>query len=160
MTTIDFSENLNVARKYVEKDGHPLCILTEENKKINELCINIIQSAMAEDTFFVSNVIPKLDIIRKHYKTKLEYIYIPLKEKYGLIGPADYMSVDDNEVISIYDELIRCDNRDKEWLGKVLIFCERAMKIVNKEKNILFAAVVRKFNEDDYSRLLQGIMTA
>ena len=70
------------------------------------------------------------------------------------------MSVDDKEVLSMYHELVKEEKRDDEWFGKVLIFAERVVKIINKEKNILFSAVVRNFNEDDYQRLLQGIKSA
>ncbi len=162
MPIIDFSDNINIARKYVEEEGHPLNILTEENKKLEILCMNMIQVLCEGEMSYVTEVFNRgdIDIIRKHYQVKNDYIYIPLKEKYGVIGPADFMSVDDKEVLSMYHELVKEEKRDDEWFGKVLIFAERVVKIINKEKNILFSAVVRNFNEDDYQRLLQGIKSA
>ncbi|MBQ1328362.1 MAG: hypothetical protein IIY49_10055 [Eubacterium sp.] len=162
MPIIDFSDNINIARKYVEEEGHPLNILTEENKKLEILCMNMIQVLCEGEMSYVTEVFNRgdIDIIRKHYQVKNDYIYIPLKEKYGVIGPADFMSVDDKEVLSLYHELVKEEKRDDEWFGKVLIFAERVVKIINKEKNILFSAVVRNFNEDDYQRLLQGIKSA
>lgn len=162
MAKIDFSENIKIASRFVEEEGHPLNILSKENNKIRILCMNMIQTLLEGETDFVSEVFTRgdINIIRKHYKVKNEYIYIPLKEKYGVIGPADYMSVDDNEVLQMHDDLIKEEKRNDEWFGKVLIFLERVVKIISKEENILFSAVARNFDEDDHKRLLQGIMSA
>lgn len=157
--TIDFSDNIKAARKYVNEKGHPLNILTEENAKIWDLCQALINNLCSEkkDIVAARKVVEKLVMIEKHYKIKKEAIYIPLKEKYGVFGPNDYMGVDDAEVVEMYKDLLEEDKDDVEWMGKALIFSDRVLKVVNKEKNILFSAVARNFTEEDYA-VLRGMM--
>lgn len=112
--------------------GHPLNILSLENKKIKFLADEVKNS---EDKLAKIRELLK---INSHYGKKAGLIYPLLKTKYNVSGPSDVMWAVDDEIRSDLSRIVKTNSYDEESLNKLL---DRVYEMIYKEENILFSTL-------------------
>ena len=124
--------------------GHPLNILSLENKEIKNLVENIknSQDKLPE--------IKKLLAINSHYSKKAGLIYPLLKTKYKINGPSDVMWGVDDEIRKSLSQIVKSKSYDEKDLEQVL---NRVEEMIYKEENILFPILKDHFTEDEWNKI-------
>lgn len=137
---------------YMKEIGHPLQVLTLENKEIAHL-VNKIEDVIktdGEDENLLT-LLKKLLTIAQHYGKKDELMFPLLKDVYGFSGPSDVMwGVEDeirDKVHAAVDLLSEEKILNKEELKSTLV---RIREMIYKEENILFPLCVSCFKKNDW----------
>lgn len=124
--------------------GHPLNILSAENKKIKFLADEVKNS---KDKLAKIRELLK---INSHYGKKAGLIYPLLKTKYNISGPSDVMWAVDDEIRSDLSNIIKTNSYDEEGLNKIL---DRVYEMIYKEENILFPLLKENFTEEEWNKI-------
>lgn len=124
--------------------GHPLNILSAENKKIKFLADEVKNS---KDKLAKIRELLK---INSHYGKKAGLIYPLLKTKYNISGPSDVMWAVDDEIRSDLSNIIKTNSYDEESLNKIL---DRVYEMIYKEENILFPLLKENFTEEEWNKI-------
>ena len=124
--------------------GHPLNILSLENKKIKFLADEVKNS---EDKLAKIRDLLK---INSHYGKKAGLIYPLLKTKYNISGPSDVMWAVDDEIRSDLSRIVKTNSYNEESLNKLL---DRVYEMIYKEENILFPLLKENFTEEEWNKI-------
>lgn len=124
--------------------GHPLNILSAENKKIKFLADEVKNS---KDKLAKIRELLK---INSHYGKKAGLIYPLLKTKYNISGPSDVMWAVDDEIRSDLSNILKTNSYDEEGLNKIL---DRVYEMIYKEENILFPLLKENFTEEEWNKI-------
>ena len=124
--------------------GHPLNILSAENKKIKFLADEVKNS---KDKLAKIRELLK---INSHYGKKAGLIYPLLKTKYNISGPSDVMWAVDDEIRSDLSNIVKTNSYDEEGLNKIL---DRVYEMIYKEENILFPLLKENFTEEEWNKI-------
>ena len=124
--------------------GHPLNILSAENKKIKFLADEVKNS---KDKLAKIRELLK---INSHYGKKAGLIYPLLKTKYNISGPSDVMWAVDDEIRSDLSNIVKTNSYDEESLNKIL---DRVYEMIYKEENILFPLLKENFTEEEWNKI-------
>lgn len=124
--------------------GHPLNILSSENKKIKFLADEVKNS---KDKLAKIRELLK---INSHYGKKAGLIYPLLKTKYNVSGPSDVMWAVDDEIRSDLSHIVKTSSYDEESLNKIL---DRVYEMIYKEENILFPLLKENFTEEEWNKI-------
>ena len=139
------SNIVDESQKDLEKiPGHPLNILSLENKKIKFLADEVKNS---EDKLAKIRDLLK---INSHYGKKAGLIYPLLKTKYNVSGPSDVMWAVDDEIRSDLSRIVKTNSYDEESLNKLL---DRVYEMIYKEENILFPLLKENFTEEEWNKI-------
>ncbi|WP_085875500.1 DUF438 domain-containing protein [Peptoniphilus vaginalis] len=139
------SNIVDESQKDLEKiPGHPLNILSAENKKIKFLADEVKNS---KDK--LAKIIELLKI-NSHYGKKAGLIYPLLKTKYNISGPSDVMWAVDDEIRSDLSNIVKTNSYDEESLNKIL---DRVYEMIYKEENILFPLLKENFTEEEWNKI-------
>lgn len=139
------SNIVDESQKDLEKiPGHPLNILSIENKKIKFLADEVKNS---KDKLAKIRELLK---INSHYGKKAGLIYPLLKTKYDIVGPSDVMWAVDDEIRSDLSRIAKTNSYNEENLNKVL---DRIYEMIYKEENILFPLLKENFTEEEWNKI-------
>lgn len=139
------SNIIDESQKDLEKiPGHPLNILSLENKKIKSLADEVKEG---EDKL---KKISDLLKINSHYGKKAGLIYPLLKTKYKISGPSDVMWDVDDEIRRDLSKIIKANSYNPEDLNKIL---DRVYEMIYKEENILFPLLKENFTEEEWNKI-------
>lgn len=139
------SNIIDESQKGLEKiPGHPLNILSLENKKIKSLADEVKEG---EDKL---KKISDLLKINSHYGKKAGLIYPLLKTKYKISGPSDVMWAVDDEIRRNLSKIIKANSYNPEDLNKIL---DRVYEMIYKEENILFPLLKENFTEEEWNKI-------
>ncbi len=139
------SNIVDESQKDLEKiPGHPLNILSLENKKIKFLADEVKNS---EDKLAKIRDLLK---INSHYGKKAGLIYPLLKTKYNVSGPSDVMWAVDDEIRSNLSRIVKTNSYDEESLNKLL---DRVYEMIYREENILFPLLKENFTEEEWNKI-------
>ncbi|MDU6784059.1 DUF438 domain-containing protein [uncultured Peptoniphilus sp.] len=139
------SNIIDESQKDLEKiPGHPLNILSLENKKIKSLADEVKEG---EDKL---KKISDLLKINSHYGKKAGLIYPLLKTKYKISGPSDVMWAVDDEIRRDLSKIIKANSYNPEDLNKIL---DRVYEMIYKEENILFPLLKENFTEEEWNKI-------
>ena len=139
------SNIIDESQKDLEKiPGHPLNILSLENKKIKSLADGVKEG---EDKL---KKISDLLKINSHYGKKAGLIYPLLKTKYKINGPSDVMWAVDDEIRRDLSKIIKANSYNPEDLNKIL---DRVYEMIYKEENILFPLLKENFTEEEWNKI-------
>lgn len=139
------SNIIDESQKDLEKiPGHPLNILSLENKKIKSLADGVKEG---EDKL---KKISDLLKINSHYGKKAGLIYPLLKTKYKISGPSDVMWAVDDEIRMDLSKIIKANSYNPEDLNKIL---DRVYEMIYKEESILFPLLKENFTEEEWNKI-------
>lgn len=139
------SNIIDESQKDLEKiPGHPLNILSLENKKIKSLADKVKEG---EDKL---KKISDLLKINSHYGKKAGLIYPLLKTKYKINGPSDVMWAVDDEIRRDLSKIIKANSYNQEDLNKIL---DRVYEMIYKEESILFPLLKENFTEEEWNKI-------
>ncbi len=139
------SNIIDESQKDLEKiPGHPLNILSLENKKIKSLADGVKEG---EDKL---KKISDLLKINSHYGKKAGLIYPLLKTKYKISGPSDVMWAVDDEIRRDLSKIIKANSYNQEDLNKIL---DRVYEMIYKEESILFPLLKENFTEEEWNKI-------
>lgn len=139
------SNIIDESQKDLEKiPGHPLNILSLENKKIKSLADGVKEG---EDKL---KKISDLLKINSHYGKKAGLIYPLLKTKYKTSGPSDVMWAVDDEIRRDLSKIIKANSYNPEDLNKIL---DRVYEMIYKEENILFPLLKENFTGEEWNKI-------
>ncbi|MFR2892206.1 DUF438 domain-containing protein [Peptoniphilus grossensis] len=139
------SNIIDESQKDLEKiPGHPLNILSLENKKIKSLADGVKEG---EDKL---KKISDLLKINSHYGKKAGLIYPLLKTKYKINGPSDVMWAVDDEIRRDLSKIIKANSYNQEDLNKIL---DRVYEMIYKEESILFPLLKENFTEEEWNKI-------
>lgn len=145
-------------------EGHPIHVLKEENRMIenlinNELLIALNDFALkgnAENKLNLTNKLETLLTIDKHYRRK-ENLIFPIMEKYDITTPPQVMWGVDDEIRANNKQIINILNENKVDVQKII---ELVMNLVNgvremifKEEEILIPMIIDLFTTEDWVRI-------
>lgn len=152
-----FDEKLAIeTTNFMKETGHPLHVLSIENKAIEELVENI-EKALSEGKTItqILEQLKKLTTIAQHYGKKDELMFPLLKDKYGFSGPSNVMWGVEDEIRDQLRKIIQNANEaKKEDLTTVL---KRIREMIYKEKNILFPLCVSSFSEEEWMAIAKDM---
>lgn len=139
------SNIVDESQKDLEKiPGHPLNILSLENKKIKFLADEVKNK---DDKLAKIRELLK---INSHYGKKAGLIYPLLKTKYNINGPSDVMWAVDDEIRSDLSRIVKTNSYNEESLNKLL---DRVYEMIYKEENILFPLLKENFTEEEWNKI-------
>ena len=139
------SNIIDESQKDLEKiPGHPLNILSLENKKIKSLADGVKEG---EDKL---KKISDLLKINSHYGKKAGLIYPLLKTKYKISGPGDVKCAVDDEIRRDLSKIIKANSYNPEDLNKIL---DRVYEMIYKEEGILFPLLKENFTEEEWNKI-------
>lgn len=139
------SNIIDESQKDLEKiPGHPLNILSLENKKIKSLADGVKDG---EDKL---KKISDLLKINSHYGKKAGLIYPLLKTKYKISGPSDVMWTVDDEIRRDLSKIIKANSYNPEDLNKIL---DSVYEMIYKEENILFPLLKENFTGEEWNKI-------
>lgn len=152
---VEKPENIS---KEMEKQGHPVQVLKQENLAIEsalERIERVLAAYMEEpEADLKSGLLKQLAILWQfdiHYERK-ENSMFPIMERYGILAPPKVMwGVDDNirMLFKEFKQLVEEDEMDKLLDAFAELKYELEEMIV-KEEEILIPMVTDVFNEDDW----------
>jgi len=164
-----FKEGLEKAEKPEAEEGHPVDILKDENRAIENLVNNEIKPIIEKlknkwtknDTLKLLEKINFLLNIDKHYSKK-ENLIFPYLEKYGITGPPKVMWGVDDE---IRDELKECKkmlsefdiSRKNQAIEKVEDTLKKILDMIFKEENILFPMAMETLTQDEWFNIMKDM---
>ncbi|MDD6566448.1 MAG: DUF438 domain-containing protein [Parafannyhessea umbonata] len=131
--------------------GHPVNVLTLENKAIVRQVAATQQALDAGDDAAAAREVALLAQVGGHYAKKGDLLYPVLKVRHGYSGPADVMWGVDDE---IRDELRALSATEPDargsWHDRAVAVVRRADEMCYKEANILLPLCVRCFTEQEW----------
>lgn len=128
--------------------GHPLALMTEENKALDALLRETKEKVAAGS---VSD--QELAAVRQlstHYEKKGDLLYPNLKVKYDISGPSMVMWTVDDDIRDQLGKLAKRKDHDKAWLEDLDGVLTRAQEMIYKEQNILFPICSENFSQEDW----------
>lgn len=149
--------------------GHPLNLMQAENEALAPL-LNLLTEQCGENsevdksnidmsTFDLSKVIAalqELNLLRSHY-AKTEELFMPLLYSYGVIGPAQVLWDEDDEIKKELGLLTKAVTADQDnvliYKGRIAALVKRIQSMITKEEKILFPQSQRFFTQEDWLRL-------
>lgn len=151
-------EEIHALPKEMEREGHPVQVLKNENKAIMELLDTIAQglnSVTAQDYAEFLNNINLLFDIDKHYKRK-ELCIFPLMEQYGFDAPPKVMwGVDDEIRADIHDFREKAIDRAVDLREIFLALRKRIEDMIFKEEMIMLPMIQDYLNEDEWLKVAE-----
>lgn len=148
--------NVSDGSNLIHVKGHPLYILTEENKILKEKLDNIRDIINdGADRKDLSEAFSDLGAVNAHYDKKDELILPPLK-RHGVRGPADVMWTVDGDIRkSIKEALagIEKEGFSGDTATNILALMTRMEEMIYKETNILYPMAEEKMTDEEW----QGI---
>ena len=139
------SNIIDESQKDLEKiPGHPLNILSLENKKIKSLADGVKEG---EDKL---KKISDLLKINSHYGKKAGLIYPLFLFFYKISGPSDVMWAVDDEIRRDLSKIIKANSYNPEDLNKIL---DRVYEMIYKEESILFPLLKENFTEEEWNKI-------
>lgn len=139
------SNIIDESQKDLEKiPGHPLNILSLENKKIKSLADEVKEGK--DKLKKISDLLK----INSHYGKKAGLIYPLLKTKYKISGPSDVMWAVDDEIRRDLSKIIKANSYNPEDLNKIL---DRIYEMIYKEENILFPLLKENFSKEEWNKI-------
>jgi len=164
-----FKEGLEEAEKPEAEEGHPVDILKDENRAIENLINDEIKpiieklkkEATKDDALKLLEKINLLMDIDKHYSKK-ENLIFPYLEKYGITGPPKVMWGVDDE---IRDALKECKKMLSEFdasnrskiIEKVEETLQKVLDMIFKEENILFPMAMETLTQDEWFNIMKDM---
>lgn len=131
--------------------GHPVNVLTLENKAIVRQVAATQQALDAGDDAAAAREVALLAQVGGHYAKKGDLLYPVLKVRHGYSGPADVMWGVDDE---IRDELRALSATEPDargsWHDRAVAVVRRADEMCYKEANILLPLCVRCFTQQEW----------
>lgn len=148
---IDLDELLNDP---TEKEGHPLQILTQENRAIEKQIARCREYFESENWDTLRSELEKLNQIGSHYGKKGDLLYPLLKTGYDVTGPSDVMwSVDDEIKAEIRAVSSAFTPENQEWKDRVDAVLTRADEMVYKEDHILLPICAENFTAEEWQQM-------
>jgi DUF438 domain-containing protein len=139
--------------------GHPLNVLTLENRKIEEILNNNVKpylSKIEEKKDDLLAGIDKLTSISVHYLRK-ENLYFPYMEKYGITAPPKVMWGVDDEIRNQIKEvktLLHDDNTEKDTLiQKIGDMINKVTEMIFKEEHIMIPMLLEQLTVDEWKSI-------
>ncbi|GFN35507.1 DUF438 domain-containing protein [Tepidimicrobium xylanilyticum] len=144
-----------------EVPGHPIYIMREENRAIEEyidntLRKNIEKFRMDDSNDNINDLISDLNLlwdVDKHYSRK-ENLIFPYLEKYGITTPPQVMWGVDDEIRALIKEakLMLMDYRGnkEEVIQKIEEMAHEIKEMIYKEEKILFPMALETLTEDEW----------
>ena len=131
--------------------GHPVNVLTLENKAIARQVAATQQALDAGDDAAAAREVALLAQVSGHYAKKGDLLYPVLKVRHGYSGPADVMWGVDDEIRDELRALVatRPDERGS-WHDRAVAVVRRADEMCYKEANILLPLCVRCFTQQEW----------
>lgn len=158
-TTAGFDQEIaNKTEACIQEKGHPLHILSLENRAIEEK-VTHIQTILNQGTEIstLDKQLRELQEITRHYKKKQETIYPLLKVNYDYPGPSEVMwGVEDEIKTSLSHVLSHLDEKHRKALQLTL---DRIHEMIYKEENILFPICVANFKEEEWLAMAKDFPT-
>lgn len=147
-----------VKKKVVQQateTGHPLNILSLENKEIDQKA-KILKSLVEEGFPFelVFEKLKKFSEIKKHYDKKASLLY-PSQVKYGTSGPSDIMWTEDDKIREDLGKLIS-ETTKENYLSKkeeILDLLRRIREMVFKEEKIILPSSELTLSQGDWYQI-------
>lgn len=131
--------------------GHPVNVLTLENKAIARQVAATQQALDAGDDAAAAREVALLAQVSGHYAKKGDLLYPVLKVRHGYSGPADVMWGEGDEIRDELRALVatRPDERGS-WHDRAVAVVRRADEMCYKEANILLPLCVRCFTQQEW----------
>lgn len=135
--------------------GHPLNILSLENKRIDKKA-KILKALIKADFPFelVFEKLKKFSEIKKHYDKKASLLY-PSQVKYGTSGPSDIMWTEDDKIREDLGKLIS-ETTKENYLSKkeeILDLLRRIREMVFKEEKIILPSSELTLSQGDWYQI-------
>lgn len=136
--------------------GHPLNVLTLENRKIEDIINNEVKPYLAkieEKKDVLRKGIDKLTSISVHYLRK-ENLYFPYMEKYGITAPPKVMWGVDDEIRNQIKEvrtLLQDNSTEKDTLiQKIGEMINKITEMIFKEEHIMIPMLLEQLTVDEW----------
>ncbi len=136
---------------FSEIQGHPLNILTLENKYIEENITEIEKAILASDIDAFFDEFKKLKNITPHYKKKGELIY-PILANHSITGPSEVMWDIDDQIRAEIKRIIKEFDKSKymDLLDDIKALLLRIKEMIFKEEKILYPMSQDKLDKNDW----------
>ncbi|MBQ7057375.1 MAG: DUF438 domain-containing protein [Bacteroidaceae bacterium] len=138
------NQNVVLATKLRDIDGHPLQTFYTENKALK---------ALLDEKTSLREKVGKSREIAIHYAKKGDLLYPLLKVKYGIYGPSEVMWTVDDEIRDELTRLVRDTSDSDEWNNRAEAVLQRAAEMVYKEDNILFPLCAANFSDEEWKQI-------
>lgn len=151
-------EEIHALRPEFEREGHPVQVLKNENRAIEEHLEEVFfhtlkyqESEKDEDQFVLLTHVNELFDINKHYNRK-EMLFFPLIEKYGYEAAPKVMWGVDDEIrneLKEFEQLIK----DKKTDGLTTIFTnlrKRIEDMIFKEEMIMLPMIMEEATNQEW----------
>lgn len=140
-------------QEFVDTLGHPLQVLSEENRRIETLINEEIEPYLDQEgntpILMLRVGFDRLKEINKHYNRK-EQLFFPYLEKKGITGPPQVMWGVDDEIRGMIKKIQEKLNQEHTKVSDVKTMIEEALheikEMVFKEENILLPLLAEKLN--------------
>lgn len=149
--------------KEMEKAGHPLRVLKEENLALESTLDRIerlLQAHVEEPAAFLKDGLLKQSKLLwefdKHYARKENSIF-PVMERYGILAPPKVMWGVDDEIRELYKQFEKMIQQDQltEAPEAFAALKHELMEMIVKEEDIMIPMVQDIFNEDDWLKIAE-----
>lgn len=146
--------------------GHPIQVLTQENRKIEEIIEkkilpNLDLAEHPEKDRSLTESLQELQMVNDHYAKK-ENLLFPYLERYGVTAPPQVMwGIHDEirtELKLILNLMTNAITEQKDLIQKIQTVTAKIKEMIFKEENILFPMLMEKLTEDEW-KVIQGEMT-
>ena len=127
--------------------GHPLALMTEENKALDALLRETKEKVAAGS--ISDQDLAAVRQLSTHYEKKGDLLYPNLKVKYDISGPSMVMWTVDDDIRDQLGKLAKRKDHDKAWLEDLDGVLTRAQEMIYKEQNILFPICSENFSQED-----------
>lgn len=128
--------------------GHPLALMTEENKALDALLRETKEKVAAGSVS--DQDLAAVRQLSTHYEKKGDLLYPNLKVKYDISGPSMVMWTVDDDIRDQLGKLAKRKDHDKAWLEDLDGVLTRAQEMIYKEQNILFPICSENFSQEDW----------
>lgn len=148
----------------IGETGHPLNILSAENKAIAEETKKV--KSMIDANQSVPDLLEETQKMRqfaRHYSKKGDLLYPLLATKYDVSGPSDVMWGVDDEIRDEIGKLAKSDfasmseDAVSDFKQRLTAVATRAEEMVYKEQNILFPICAEKFSDEEWISIAKEI---
>lgn len=133
--------------------GHPLALMTAENKALDALLIETKEKVAAGSVS--DQDLAAIRQLSTHYEKKGDLLYPNLKVKYDISGPSMVMWTVDDDIRDQLGKLAKRKDHDKAWLEDLDGVLTRAQEMIYKEQNILFPICSENFSQEDWYAIYQ-----
>ncbi len=143
--------------------GHPLYVLVQENRKIEEILDHAVTPYVLElgNRDSVSKLldgISELEKIAIHYRKK-ENLLFPYMEKYGITAPPKVMWGVDDEIRNQIKEikiLLKEEMPEKKALDKKIdTMVHQVTEMIFKEENIMIPMLLEQLTQEEWKTIAQ-----